>query len=465
MKFQADVFKSFYILLLFGMCFFSLPSQAHDGGHSHRATNDKLNRWELKSGEIVYGNFSFLNHSILNLEGYEGQLIKLPFDQLSSSSKKIAERHQKRILQLNGQDFAYERNSDVIPDNNWIYSGLVVSILLLLIGFFLKIGVDTKWITIFSKYAGAFGLCLFILLACKKNSSSIGGVNVIIPRTRLTFLDSAFAPYQPAIGTSSDNTYYYVTSNGLPSHNMMIGITSWQQQVPIPQPYTGSNHWSIPFQPIWADVPLSTRTNFMKGAVAIAVNGIPIFNALNNRGVDSYATGELDQWGGHCGRADDYHYHAAPLHLNQTSSRLPIAFALDGFPVYGGQEPDGSTMQSLDTCHGHSWNSQVYHYHGTATYPYVIGAMRGKVSIDPSTPAPENQILPQAFASPLRPATSPLNGAVITNFVSTGTNAYKLTYRIGAKFGYVEYNWNTSNFYTYKLTDTAGLITTNTYQR
>ena len=55
-------------------------------------------------------------------------------------------------------------------------------------------------------------------------------------------------------------------------------------------------------------MPLSLKTNFMKGAVAIAPNGVPIFNPLNNTGEDAYAIGELDQWGGHCGKADDYHY-------------------------------------------------------------------------------------------------------------------------------------------------------------
>ena len=123
----------------------------------------------------------------------------------------------------------------------------------------------------------------------------------------------------------------------------MIGITSWQQQVPISQPYTDNNSWSIPLQPAYATTPLSTKTNLMKGAVAIAVNGIPIFNALNNRGEDSYLIGELDNWGGHCGRGDDYHYHAAPLHLSTVNGLKPIAFAVDGFPVYGVKEPDGST--------------------------------------------------------------------------------------------------------------------------
>ncbi|MBC7722516.1 MAG: phosphatidylethanolamine-binding protein, partial [Pedobacter sp.] len=146
-------------------------------------------------------------------------------------------------------------------------------------------------------------------------------------------------------------------------------------------------------------------------------------------------------------------------------NNLPIAFALDGFSVYGVKEPDGSTMQTLDTCHEHIFNSGVYHYHGTNTYPYVVGAMRGVVTTDPTTAAPENQILPQAFASPLRPATNPLNGASITAYASTGTNAYKLTYKRGTKFGYVEYSFNAANKYTFILTDTAGVAVTTSYQR
>ena len=57
------------------------------------------------------------------------------------------------------------------------------------------------------------------------------------------------------------------------------------------------------------------KNQFLRGAIALAVNGIPIFNPQNNGGEVSADIGELDQWGGHCGRADDYHYHVAPLHL------------------------------------------------------------------------------------------------------------------------------------------------------
>jgi hypothetical protein len=302
----------------------------------------------------------------------------------------------------------------------------------------------------------------FVALACKTVSEVSPVVPTVpvttIPKTTISFLDSAFAPYKPALSTASDATYFYVNSTGIPAHNMMVGITSWQQQVPIPQPYTGSNHWSIPLQPVYASTPLSTTNNFMKGAVALAVNGVPIFNALNNRGEDSYVIGELDQWGGHCGRGDDYHYHAAPLHLSTVSVLKAIAFALDGFAVYGAKEPDGTTMLTLDTNHGHEWKGN-YHYHGTTNYPYVIGAMKGKVNLDPATPAPENQILPQAFSSSIRPALTPLTGATITDFSAPTNSSYNLTYKIGTKTGSVNYSWNASGLFTFNFTDVNGTKT------
>jgi hypothetical protein len=91
--------------------------------------------------------------------------------------------------------------------------------------------------------------------------------------------------------------------------------------------------------------------------------------------------------------------------------------------------------------------------------------MRGKVTIDPTTSAPENQVSPQAFASPIRPALSPLNGAIIDDFSSTSTNAYLLTYHIGSKSGTVKYNWNTTGLYTFTFTDINGNQTSSTYQR
>ena len=458
-------------LLLLILLFHSNVSNAHPGGH-YQGTGAIFNNWQLKNGEVIKGNFSMGKDDFIVLEQEKGSLVKVAINNLCEQDQLLARFKIKKYDQLN-QSYVTVQNVTFQQTKIWNYYSFFTMILLSSAIFLISrkgyqlfneaMHSRRKW----SLFLSYFFVLTIIGLACKKASDNIttSSSSTSIPKTSTGFIDSAFTPNKPSVTTRWDNTYFYVSSTGIPAHNMMVGITSWQQQVPIPQNYTSTNSWSIPLQPVYASVPLSTKSNFMKGAVALAVNGIPIFNALNNRGEDSYLIGELDNWGGHCGKGDDYHYHAAPLHLSSTSGLKPIAFALDGFAVYGTKEPDGSNMLALDTCHGHIVSNGVYHYHGTTNYPYVVGAMKGKVSTDPLTPAPENQILPQAFSSPLRPATTPLSGATITAYTSTGTNAFKLTYQIGTSFGYVDYSWDAGNKYTFILKSTSGITTTNSYQR
>ena len=458
----------YYILI----CIFLANStaNAHPGGHFKKGDGATLKKWELKNGEIVQGNFSFYKDDKIFLEQEDGIFESIAINNLSAKDQAFVKLKINQFGQLNNNNTLQETEPI-----NIIYKWLPFIILLLIIA-----AIYFYQTTLFKKYIlnSKWGLSLMfflifstLIIACSKsettntNSTTTTPISTSLPKTSTSFIDSAFTSFKPAVSTKWDNTYFYVASSGIPNHNMMIGITNWQQQVPISQPYTDLNSWSIPLQPVYASIPLSTKTNLMKGAVAIAVNGIPIFNALNNRGEDSYLIGELDNWGGHCGKGDDYHYHAAPLHLSTTNGFKPIAFALDGFAVYGAKEADGSTMNTLDTCHGHVGTNNVYHYHGTTNYPYVVGAMKGKVTLDPATAAPENQILPQAFTKPVRPATSPLKGASISDFVAVGTNGYLLTYKIGTKNGYIKYSWDLSSKYTFTLTDTAGVAITNTYQR
>lgn len=234
----------------------------------------------------------------------------------------------------------------------------------------------------------------------------------------------AFLPFT-RLDLRSDNEYLYVGSNGLPDHGMMVGITAWQQQVPLPQNYFGANAWRIPLKPVPAKEPAMIKGRFLRGAIALAVNGIPIFNPQNNRGEISQEIGELDQWGGHCGRADDYHYHIVPLHLQtQAGKGMPVAYALDGYPIFGLTDPDGSAPGKLDECHGHETAELGYHYHASMKYPYVIGGFHGEVT------EAGDQVDPQPRAHPVRPALPALRGAEITGFESTGKDGYKLSYEV-----------------------------------
>jgi phosphatidylethanolamine-binding protein (PEBP) family uncharacterized protein len=266
-----------------------------------------------------------------------------------------------------------------------------------------------------------------------------------------------FQAFAPKVKTRTDDRFLYVESDGMPAHNMMVGITAWQQQVPLPQAYTGNNAWRIPLQPVPAKEPASIKGRFLRGAVALAVNGIPIFNPQNNRGEVSQEIGELDQWGGHCGRADDYHYHAAPFHLQTVVGKgQPIAYALDGYPIYGLTEPDGSAPVKLDAFNGHEVAGLGYHYHGSTKYPYVNGGFHGEVV------EREGQVDPQPRAQTVREAGTPLRGAKITGF-TVKDKSYSLKYEVNGSTRFVNYVLNDNGTVKFDFVDGSGQVKSETY--
>lgn len=266
-------------------------------------------------------------------------------------------------------------------------------------------------------------------------------------------LDRAFAPFveRKEVSVRRDDRYFYVESKGVPNHQMMVGIRAWQQQVPLPQPYQGDNAWRIPVKPVPAKEPAIAKDRFLRGAIALAVNGVPIFNPFNNRGEDAYLIGELDEYGGHCGRADDYHYHIAPVHLEkQIGKGAIIAYALDGYPIYGYTEPDGSKPVGLDSLNGHHDAQGNYHYHASPTYPYLNGGFHGEVV------EREGQVDPQPRAQGVREALTQLRGARIVGFVATQPNSFRLTYDISGRQGKVEYTLNANGSVAFTYTEPNG---------
>jgi hypothetical protein len=279
-------------------------------------------------------------------------------------------------------------------------------------------------------------------------------------RAEASGIAKAFEPFVElkAISVRSDDRYFFVESNGIPDHPLMVGIRAWQQQVPLPQKYTGDNAWQIPLEPVPAANPVTTKDRFLRGAIALAVNGVPIFNPLNNRGEDAFLIGELDEYGGHCGRADDYHYHIAPVHLEkQVGKGSPIAYALDGYPIYGYTEPDGSPVKGLDRFNGHEDADGNYHYHATKAYPYLNGGFRGEVT------ERDGQVDPQPRAEPVRPSLEPLRGATIVGYASPTPTSRRLTYEVGGRQGFVDYKVNGDGALVFNYTDPSGNETTETY--
>lgn len=423
---------------------------AHTGGHGA----GRLAKWTLTSGKHIHGSFHSVRGQWIILEQRSGVLKAVPLEQFCAADARTLQQEIDHILAINAPMQAVEApasaSTAVVRDHSAALALAGGGLLLLAL-----YGIRRKPYRI---AVGVASMLVFLLAASPGTTARL--VEIMGP-TSPESIDSTFAAYKPSVKTRWDATYFYVESNGMPTAMpAMKGITAWQQQVPIPQPYSGANAWAIPLNPVIADVPVSLDTALHTGAVAIAVNGVPVFNPENNRGEFSQDIGELDAFGGHCGRADDYHYHIAPVHLTSKGSRkTPVAWALDGYKLYGFEEPDGTVATNLDKNLGHLWNGE-YHYHAIDKKPYMIAAMRGKITIQ------NDQVMPQPRASGVRPFLQALKGASITDLRQCDTNHYVLRYDVNGKTNFVNYRWDsTGKQFVFNFVKTDSLRSTVNYTR
>lgn len=200
-----------------------------------------------------------------------------------------------------------------------------------------------------------------------------------------------------------------------PELRMMVGITAWILRVPTPYDY----RWWIPTDPVWLDEFAEASP---RGPIAVAVDGVPIFHYEARPDVsthpehydartDTVVQGELDHCGGHAGQGDDYHYHYAPVCLTEDHDLSePIAFALDGAPVYYGtggtdyygfgyyNDLDLLPDEPLDDCNAVQLTDGSWVHYTTAEPPYVIGCHHGLV--DPSLQIEPQPMREQRSAAP-----------------------------------------------------------------
>jgi hypothetical protein len=425
---------------------------AHTINYSHVI----LRHWYIASeNKYVDGSFYMYKGGDVYIEDANNHIVHYPLASVCAADQAYVHERHDRIARLNAE-LRMQGRPPVQKTVLFDVKFWTVLFILLSLGLFAYSGAGRTQL----RYLAPVLLVGTITFLCGFSAHVVRSLRATT--TNPLYIDSAFAPYSPRVVTSWDSTYFYVASYGVPqpSQQMMAGITNWNQQVPIPQCYTGSNVWSIPLNPVIGDtvIPVNDQ-NFLRGAIALAANGIPIFNVYTNTGTDAYLSGQLDSFGGHSGRADDYHYHIAPLFLqNSTVPVLPVAFAFDGFAIYGTSEPDGAAMLPLDTNHGHFGANGVYHYHGTASAPYMIHNFVGKVTQDTTL-----QLIPQAASHPVRPGTNPLPGAVITACRPNCVNGYTLIYTLNGQTDSIIYDWTSAGLYTYHFYSNGADTSTQTY--
>jgi hypothetical protein len=432
--------------------------------HSHRLYDPAQARtWKFEDKSIAAeGTFLLAKDGKVFIEK-ENDVVSFPVEKLSWIDQKYVTRKLREIEEINSQRYLDRPAKKATNTSQWaqMLAGLILALILAMVLIRQKVHNTAMPVRALSAL-----LIASLIVACTSRDGdtdetpSIGTSFTSDPEV----MNAAFTPYS-TVSTRWDDSYFYVESQGIPEHQMMVGITAWIAQVPTPHDYTGTNAWPIPLTATYADNPISIETDLQRGAIGIAANGIPIFNPLNASGLVSQQIGELDAYGGHSGRGDDYHYHTAPLHLESTSVLQPIAYALDGFAVYGSKEPDGTEMNALDNYHGHEY-ADSYHYHGTESYPYMIAAMRGEVAL--SGNSPQTQIEPQPVGQAFRGDPHPINSdnLVIDDLVEkAGGNGYILSYTSNGIQGSVDYSWDENGLYTFIFNDIDGSTTTETFQR
>lgn len=192
-----------------------------------------------------------------------------------------------------------------------------------------------------------------------------------------------------------------IASDDIPVHGVGVFPIQWSDPAHRYDPNPNSIRpqdirLRLPSQPQLAQTP----TCVPMGLIGIALDGTPIFSAVDNGGIDAVAHEVQDRCNGHPNHFGMYHYHGpSPCVRGEKSSAL-IGYALDGFGIYGMRDLTTGrvlTVNDLGACHGTvsrvRWHGRIvrmFHYVLTNSYPYTIGCFRGHVpSFDLSRHQPE----------------------------------------------------------------------------
>lgn len=227
-------------------------------------------------------------------------------------------------------------------------------------------------------------LGLLIFTGCKKDD----------PTDPDTTVPAIYQKIYGASSITSDGTNITIQTTGTPDHKSAY----WPTTNSLYQAYSGTtfggntftqNPNTITTQSLTFVIPInpaenSAHTATSLGPIGVALNGVPLYNqyAGPNNQVLTSEIASFDQYYGHPQQQGAYHYHVEPLYLTTvitTKSGL-VGFLLDGFPVYGPEEENGTVLTSsdLDDYHGHThatidYPDGIYHYHFTSDAPYLNG--------------------------------------------------------------------------------------------
>ncbi|HWI20010.1 MAG TPA: YHYH protein [Vicinamibacterales bacterium] len=208
------------------------------------------------------------------------------------------------------------------------------------------------------------------------------------PTTSATSTQAMFSKFAGnGVSVSIDGTTAVIRTSNTPDHKSPYWGTS---SANYEAPHSGMqvNPHSIATQNLTFRITTSpaaaaSTSDTPLGPIGISVNGVVFYNqyAAGRQPLTSEIV-SFDRYNGHPNPNNQYHYHFEPLAITSSSRSRLIGVLLDGFPVYGPIDSDGSTPTNLDGCNGHTavtadFPSGIYHYHSTSAVPYISGCYRG----------------------------------------------------------------------------------------
>lgn len=208
------------------------------------------------------------------------------------------------------------------------------------------------------------------------------------PTTTATSTQAMFSKFSgTGVSVSFDGTTAIVRTSDTPDHKSPYWGTS---SANYEAPHSGMqvNPHSITTQNLTLRISTSpaaaaNTSDTPLGPIGISVNGVVFYNQY--AAMRQPLTSEIvsfDRYNGHPNPNNQYHYHFEPVSITASGRSRLIGVLLDGFPVYGPIDSDGSTPTNLDGCNGHTgvtadFSSGIYHYHTTSAVPYISGCFKG----------------------------------------------------------------------------------------
>ena len=223
--------------------------------------------------------------------------------------------------------------------------------------------------------------------------------------------------HQCEVSITLNETHLIITTNGLPNHDFETTLACSQAgDCATAQSYT----WSIPRSPVNDTIGGHDSTNCPeangdkecapdRGAVAVAINGVPIYGPEDGPGGDAVASHhgvfnedrqpiELGICHGHAAQGGTYHYHAdancmhwhpeegesiendyddstiqaVAQNTNDGNHSKVIGVAFDGYPIYGFWGYD-EQMNVVEMKSSYQLKAGETGYNGIDSYEYVEG--------------------------------------------------------------------------------------------